>query len=155
MKRGWWSIPRRTFLGGAAAMIGLPILDIMGPHIRRAQAQGQPAPRRLVFFGIPAGVNTTAWAPIGTGAGYTLSSTLSPLQPLKGDVSILTGINNSAANGPRGHTCGIGAFLTCYKIPMTDPAVTEGISASISATTCSSRWATCGASITRPAKGDW
>jgi hypothetical protein len=128
MKRGWWSIPRRTFLSGAAAMIGLPILDIMGPHIRRAQAQGQPAPRRLVFFGIPAGVNTAAWAPIGTGAGYTLSSTLSPLQPLKGDVSILTGINNSAANGPRGHTCGIGAFLTCYKIPMTDPAVTESIS---------------------------
>ena len=88
MKRSWWSIPRRTFLSGAAAMVGLPILDIMGPHIRRAQAQGQPAPRRLVFFGIPAGVNTAAWAPIGTGAGYTLSSTLSPLAPLKGDVSI-------------------------------------------------------------------
>jgi Protein of unknown function (DUF1552) len=126
--RGWWEIPRRTFLGGAAAMIGLPMLDIMGPGVRRAQAAGAPAPRRLVSFGIPAGVNTAAWAPIGTGAGYTLSSTLSPLAPLKSDVSVLTGVNNNPANGPRGHTCGIGAFLTCYKIPATDPAVTESIS---------------------------
>ena len=52
-----------------------------------------------------------------------------PLAPLKSDVSILMGVNNNPANGARGHTCGIGAFLTCYKIPMTDPGVTESISA--------------------------
>ena len=126
---GWWSIPRRSFLRGGAAMIGLPILDIMGPSLKRAQAAGAPPPRRFVTFGIPAGVNTAAWKPTGTGTGYTLSSTLMPLAPLKNDVSILMGVNNNPANGPRGHTCGIGAFLTCFKIPMTDPGVTESISA--------------------------
>jgi Protein of unknown function (DUF1552) len=127
--RGWWSVPRRTFLRSSAAMIGLPILDIMGPSIRRAQAAGSPAPRRFVTFGIPAGVNQTAWAPIGTGATYSLSPTLTPLAALKSDFSVLTGVNNNPANGLRGHTCGVGAFLTCFKIPMTDPAVTETISA--------------------------
>jgi hypothetical protein len=109
-------------------MIGLPILDIMGPNIKRALAAGVPAPRRLVSFGFPAGVNTTAWTPTGTGATYTLSPTLMPLAPLKSDVSVLLGVSNASANGPRGHTCGIGAFLTCYKIPMSDPGVTESIS---------------------------
>jgi hypothetical protein len=126
---GWWSIPRRTFLRSSAAMIGLPILDIMGPGIRRAQAAGAPPPRRFVTFGIPAGVNTTAWKPTGVGSTYTLSPTLMPLAPLQKDVSILMGVNNNPANGARGHTCGIGAFLTCFKIPMTDPGVTESISA--------------------------
>jgi hypothetical protein len=125
---GWWELPRRHFLRGTAALIGLPILDIMGRDMKRAAAQGMPAPRRFVTFGFPAGVNTSAWAPSGTGAGYTLSSTLSPLASLKSDFSVLTGVNNNPANGPRGHTCGIGAFLTCYRIPMTDPAVTESIS---------------------------
>jgi hypothetical protein len=115
-------------LKGTAALIGLPILDIMGADIRRAAAAGAPAPRRLITFGFPAGVNTTAWTPTGTGAGYTLSSTLSPLASLKSDFSVLLGVNNNPANGPRGHTCGIGAFLTAYRIPMTDPGVTEGIS---------------------------
>jgi len=110
-------------------MIGLPILDIRGPSIARARAAGAPPPRRFVTFGIPAGVNQAAWKPAGTGTGYTLSSTLMPLAPLKNDVSILMGVNNNPANGPRGHTCGMGAFLTCYKIPMTDPGVTESISA--------------------------
>jgi Protein of unknown function (DUF1552) len=126
---GWWSVPRRTFLTGAAAMIGLPILDIMGPGLRRAYAAGNPAPRRFVTFGFPAGVNHTSWDPTGAGATYTLSPTLSPLQALKSNFSVLTGINNNPAQGARGHTCGISAFLTCKKVPMTDPAVTESISA--------------------------
>jgi hypothetical protein len=126
---GWWSVPRRTFLRSSAALIGLPILDIMGPRIRRAQAAGAPPPRRFVTFGIPAGVNTTAWKPTGTGSTYTLSPTLMPLAPLQQDVSVLMGVNNNPANGARGHTCGIGAFLTCFAIPMTDPGVTESISA--------------------------
>lgn len=124
---GWWAVPRRSFLRGAA-MIGLPMLDIMGPSIRKARAAGAPAPRRLVSFGFPAGVNHSAWDPKGTGTGYTLSSTLSPLMALKSDFSVLMGVNNNPANGPRGHTCGIGAFLTCKQIPQTDPAVTESIS---------------------------
>ena len=33
------------------------------------------------------------------------------------------GVNNNSANGARGHTCGIRRFLTCKKIPMTDPDV--------------------------------
>ena len=126
---GWWSVPRRSFLRSSAAMIGLPLLDIMGPSVKRAQAAGAPPPRRFVTFGIPAGVNNTAWKPSGTGTDYTLSPTLMPLAPLKSDVSILMGVNNNPANGARGHTCGIGAFLTCYKIPMTDPGVTDSISA--------------------------
>ena len=54
---GWWSVPRRSFLRSSAAMIGLPLLDIMGPSVKRAQAAGAPPPRRFVTFGIPAGVN--------------------------------------------------------------------------------------------------
>jgi hypothetical protein len=125
---GWWSVPRRTFLRNTGILVGLPILDIMGPSLRRAEAAGVPAARRFVTFGFPCGVNYAAWTPTGVGAGYTLSSTLTPLAPLKSDVSVLMGINNSPANGARGHTCGISAFLTAKKVPMTDPAVTESIS---------------------------
>src|SRR3569832_868313 len=99
---GWWSIPRRSFLRGGAAMIGLPILDIMGPSLKRAQAAGAPPPRRFVTFGIPAGVNTAAWKPTGTGTGYTLSSTLMPLAPMKNVVCFLLGVFFFLVFGPCG-----------------------------------------------------
>ncbi|MEP6655238.1 MAG: DUF1552 domain-containing protein, partial [Myxococcales bacterium] len=125
---GSWAVPRRSFLTGAAAVIGLPLLDIMGPSLRRAYAAGAPAARRFVTFGFPAGINHSKWDCSGTGATYNLSPTLMPLEPLKSNFSVLSGINNNPANGPRGHTCGISAFLTCKKVPMSDPGVTESIS---------------------------
>ena len=44
---GAWAVPRRSFLTGAAAMIGLPILDIMGPSLRRAYAAGAPGTKAI------------------------------------------------------------------------------------------------------------
>src|SRR5690606_29761473 len=46
------ALPRRTFLRGAAAAIGLPLLDAMVP----ALSQPAAAPRRLGFIYLPNGV---------------------------------------------------------------------------------------------------
>src|SRR5438128_2306505 len=77
------SLPRRTFLRGAGAMLGLPLLDAMVPSFTAlAQSAAAPTPR-LGFVYFPNGAVMEQWIPATVGKGMTLSSTLTPLAALK------------------------------------------------------------------------
>src|SRR4029453_12985595 len=85
-------LSRRTVLRGAGVTLALPLLDAMIPAAT-ALAQTAAVPRmRMGFFYIPHGAimgNTShgpamdKWTPRGSGADFTLSPILAPLEPHK------------------------------------------------------------------------
>ena len=107
-----WS--RRKFLGGAGAMVGLPMLESLQPKIARA-ASSTASPRRLVVFYFPCGRNPDTWIPKATGNAFTLPTSLQSLGSLKGDMLMMSGLTDAPSLKSRGigdHAMGTGTLLT-------------------------------------------
>src|SRR5437868_13994210 len=84
------AIPRRTFLRSGRAILALPLLDAMIPAATAwAQTPAKPV-RRLGFVFIPMGCDHSRWTPSGVGKLDELSPILSPLQPVKDNVTVIT-----------------------------------------------------------------
>lgn len=113
-----FTLSRRTLLRGLGTALALPSLEAMLPSVARAQTAMNP--RRFVAFYVPCGIRMNRWTPTDTGAGYTLTSILSPLgasgslPSVKDDTLVLTGLANRPArpDGPGDHASGTGAFIT-------------------------------------------
>ena len=112
-----WQMSRRTFLGGAGAAIALPFLESFAPAGWRRQAlameSGTP-PMRMLYYYVPCGIHMASWTPAGAGPEWELTHILEPLEPVKPQVSVITGLDNHPAkpDGPGDHASGTGAFLT-------------------------------------------
>ncbi len=88
-----WHLSRRTFLRAAGISMGLPLLEGMTPVGRRAHAADANAlPRRLACFYVPNGVNNACWIPSTAGSNYELAPAHQPLQELREEFSIISGI---------------------------------------------------------------
>ncbi len=127
---GWRSLSRRAFIGGSGAAIALPFLESLVPRVARAQGAG-PA-KRLLFYFIPNGIHMAAWTPSAQGAGYGMTPILKPLEPLRNDFSVITGLANLNAkpDGAGDHASGTGAFITCAHPRKTEGSnIQNGISA--------------------------
>jgi hypothetical protein len=134
MKR---ALPRRTFLKGVGAAIGLPLLDAMVP----AFAADAPKPKRIGFVYLPNGVakNFTGidyWTPKNVGALEGLSTILAPLTPYRDRLTVISGIDQrvaeaNAEDGATGdHTKANAAWLTGVRCKRTEGADIEcGVSA--------------------------
>jgi hypothetical protein len=112
-------ISRRTVLRGMGVSIGLPLLEAMLPRGLHAAsgASGEKPPRRMMFVFVPGGVNVDAWMPQGEGADYELSSTLSPLAPVRDQVLVLSGLNGrEGEKGGNGHPLGTAPWLSSAPI---------------------------------------
>ncbi len=95
-------LPRRTFLRGLGVAIGLPFLECMMPNVMKAAAAVAPIgglPRRLVFMYLPNGMDMENWTPKGTGDRFDLPSILAPLEPVRQQVSVLSGLAHVQARG--------------------------------------------------------
>src|SRR5438132_9567646 len=105
------AIPRRTFLRGAQAALGLPLLDAMIPASTVwAQTPAKPVPR-LGFVFIPMGCDHSRWTPPGQGKLGELSPILAPLKPVKDQVMVIT--NTRLLNAyPGTHDTSNSAFLS-------------------------------------------
>ena len=105
-----WHLSRRTFLRATGVGLGLPLLDAMtfggGPAIA---AQEKAAPRRMACFYVPNGVSNASWIPQTAGANYQLAPSHEPLQELKDDFSVISGIGHPGVEA--GHAGG-DTFLT-------------------------------------------
>ncbi|MBZ4417342.1 DUF1552 domain-containing protein [Myxococcus sp. RHST-1-4] len=64
----------------------------MAPSVARAQSTGTKPPLRFVGIFHSAGVIPDQWFPTTEGANYALPASLSPLEPVKGDVIVLSGL---------------------------------------------------------------
>src|SRR5437660_7544725 len=84
------AIPRRTFLKSAQAALALPLLDAMIPASTSwAQTPAKPV-RRLGFVFIPMGCDQARWTPDREGKLGELSPILSPLEPVKDHLTVVT-----------------------------------------------------------------
>ena len=134
------ALPRRTFLRGVGAALGLPLLDAMVPAMSAlAQTPARPV-RRLGFVYLPNGVarNFTGinyWTPVGEGTNFELSPILSPLGPYRDRLTVISGLaqhqadaHDDGANGD--HTRGTSSWLTGVHPKRTEGAdVRNGVSA--------------------------
>ncbi len=74
------SLPRRTFLRGLGAAMGLPLLEAMVPALTAAAKTAAAPHRRLGFVYVPHGVIMDQWTPPADGAGLTSTPILRPLE---------------------------------------------------------------------------
>jgi len=89
------ALPRRTFLRGMGATLALPMLDAMVPAL--AAKAGDPVPR-LGFIYVSNGVIQNQWTPTTEGAGFELSPILKPLEPVRDQVNVLSGLSHLQAD---------------------------------------------------------
>ena len=87
-------LPRRTFLRGLGAAIGLPLLDGMAPAL---SAIGRTAARPVARFGVvyvPNGIVMADWTPALDGSRFELSPILQPLAPFRDQLTVVTGLRS-------------------------------------------------------------
>ncbi|HVJ69789.1 MAG TPA: DUF1552 domain-containing protein, partial [Caulifigura sp.] len=98
-------LPRRTFLKGMGASLGLPFLDAMLPRtvLAGAVAKGATAvaPTRMAFVFFPNGAIMRDWKPTAVGTDFELPKTLAPLAKHKSDLLVVSGLahDKGRANG--------------------------------------------------------
>jgi hypothetical protein len=121
-------LSRRSFLGGAGVMVGLPLLEAMLPS--RAQAGGAMAAKRLLCWYVPNGIHMQAWTPAATGPGFELTPILQPLSALKSEILVISGLDNAPAesDGPGDHASGTSGFLTSTHVLKSESEITNGTS---------------------------
>jgi len=84
------ALPRRTFLKGIQATLALPLLDAMIPAATALAQTPAKAVRRLGYVFVPMGCDHGRWTPEGEGALGQLTPCLSPLEPLKDQLTVVT-----------------------------------------------------------------
>jgi hypothetical protein len=108
---------RRTILRGIAGGVGigvaLPPLEAMFNGNGTAYADGTAIPTRLGIFFWGDGVKPDRWTPVTTGAGWTSSPSLMPLETagVKDYVNVVSGTNITSGD-ERGHHSGTVGILS-------------------------------------------
>ncbi len=118
-------LPRRTFLRGVGAAMSLPLLEAMIPGgdfaLPRALAAGTnpasgPLPVRMAFVFFPNGAIMPSWTPKDDGRSFTFSETLAPLEKLRDDILVVSGLaqdnGRAKGDGPGDHARSAASFLT-------------------------------------------
>ncbi|MDX1385931.1 MAG: DUF1552 domain-containing protein, partial [Thermoanaerobaculia bacterium] len=82
------ALPRRTFLRGMGAAVALPFLDAMAPAFAARPARVT----RVAFVYTANGIIMKDWTPAEVGTGFTFPKTLAPLEPLRDQVMVLSGL---------------------------------------------------------------
>ncbi len=105
-------LPRRTVLRGLGVSIALPLLDAMIPArtaLAKTAAKGKP---RMGFFYLPHGAVMSEWTPKGEGAEFGLSRILQPLEPLRSQLTVVSGLGNKPAESNATHAITPGTWLS-------------------------------------------
>lgn len=112
MKTKFSNFDRRAFLRGSAGFaLALPAFETFAEV---AGSVGKPAkPRRLACIYLPNGVpmplqedpayKDWSWFPHGQGKDYTFSKCLDPLEPLRDELTVISGMSHPAARNTHGH----------------------------------------------------
>ncbi len=108
-------ITRRNVLRGAGALVTLPFLESIAPKM--AIAQSNPVrPIRTAFMFVPNGINMDHWRPTAQGALGDLPATLAPLNAVKSEFSVISGLSQMKAfangDGPGDHARSAATWLT-------------------------------------------
>ena len=125
------AISRRTVLRGIGTAVALPLLDAMIPALAAAQTTPAKAVRRLGVVYHPNGVIYDKWLPKGVGAEFEFSTVLSPLEPFRDKLVVITGLYSDQAealgDGGGDHSRASGTYLTGVHVKKSDSVVENGI----------------------------
>jgi hypothetical protein len=124
------SLSRRRFLRGLGACVALPAFESFAPlrllaaPSAASSAAGKAAPVRMAVVYVPNGTIPSAWWPEGGGGkDFALSPTLQPLQNVRHELQVISGLEDVSADpGPDGggdHARAGGTFLTGVRIKKT------------------------------------
>jgi hypothetical protein len=117
-------LSRRTLLRGVGAAVALPLLDAMIPAgTALAQTAAMPKPK-LGFFYFPHGAIMDKWTPAATGSAFELTPILAPLAAYKNQMTIVSNLRNTAAEGAGVHATSPGTWLSCaspFTVDTNDP----------------------------------
>jgi hypothetical protein len=106
------TLDRRRFLRGTGWALALPLFESC-PLFTAKAAEPAARPRRLGCFYFPDGVpmprpedpahQDWAWFPHGNGKDYTFTKCLEPLEPLRNELTVLSGLSHPAGRDVHGH----------------------------------------------------
>jgi hypothetical protein len=131
------ALHRRTFLRGLGATLALPLLDAMVPAMSAATrpfTNAVQSPTRLGFVYVPNGIIPKAWLPTKIGAGFDMPSTMSPLEPFRENILVLSNLmqnsGRSLGDGAGDHARAGASWLTGVHPKKTEGSgIHSGISA--------------------------
>lgn len=110
------ALTRRTLLRAAGVTIGLPLLESARAMPLFAGESHSPPLRLLVIY-VPGGVNKDEWTPSGEGRDWRPRKILQPLEKVRDDVMILSGLDSrKGETGDNGHPLGCAPFLSTAPI---------------------------------------
>jgi hypothetical protein len=133
------TVPRRWFLGGAAAVVALPFFESLAP--REARGQAAAAPKRFLGYFAPNGFDMEDFRPVGSPGALTLGPMMASLEPFKSHLLVLGGLQNTKQDRPLGdHSGGVGSLLTNHTVvydteKMGGPSIDQVIADQIGTTT--------------------
>ncbi|MFN0054762.1 MAG: DUF1552 domain-containing protein, partial [Planctomycetales bacterium] len=127
VREGW---NRRRFLRGVGTSLALPALESLLRPRSISAATAKPlaqtasgAPLRMAFVYIPNGVIQETWWPQGEGSEFQLGQTMQPLESLRSEIQVLSGLDHrhatAGADGPGDHARANGTFLTGVRVKKT------------------------------------
>jgi hypothetical protein len=126
------AIGRRTVLRGIGTAVALPLLDAMVPALTAAQKTPAKVIHRFGVVYHPNGIIYDKWLPKGAGTNFELSPILTPLQPFRDKLVVVTGLYSDLAealgDGGGDHSRASGTYLTGVHVKRSDTVVEAGIS---------------------------
>lgn len=112
MTNSFASLDRRRFLRGTGIALALPWLETFSSLATAAPSDSSR--KRLACFYMPDGVpmpltedpahKDWAWFPHGSGRDFTFTKCLDPLEPLRDELTILSGFSHPSARSIHGHS---------------------------------------------------
>jgi hypothetical protein len=121
MSQNNWRIPRRRFLHGMGATLGLPLLNAMGKVLPGASAEASAgttasatvqAPVRMACIYFPNGVWQKNWFPEKAGADFEMPFALEPLKLHKDDLLVFSQLDKKFSHQGDGHYAKTANYLT-------------------------------------------
>jgi hypothetical protein len=111
-------------LRGVGVTMCLPWLESVSAFA--ATPAGAAFPKRFAVLFMGNGVNENHWGAEGSGSAMTLSSSLSPLEPLKNKINVINGLFNKNSTGQGIHPAQTGSLLSGMPIAK-GPVIHSGI----------------------------
>jgi hypothetical protein len=124
-------VSRRTILRGLGASLALPLLDSMLPAFAGKASAAANSPVRLGMFYAPNGTSMPYWLPKTYGSNFAMSPILTPLEPYRDNLFVVSHLSNDVAlgDGVGGHARSCAPWLTGTHIKKTEGAdIRAGVS---------------------------
>jgi hypothetical protein len=111
-------------LRGIGAGVSLPLLDAMVPALTAFEKTAAKPVNRFGAVYVPNGIMMAQWTPKAEGAGFEFSPTLKALEPFRGRLMVLSGLNSTPPR--QDGAVGVHARASTRFLTDTPPKVTNG-----------------------------